>query len=148
RHEAAGAGGRRRANPVVGRGVVEDSGSEPGAPDGDPRRRGVEQLAGADDLPRAGEPRLLSPQATGPRLMIDSLTFESRLRRFSRVRRGILNAALGYRLGLFGLAAGVLGLLLLSGWVPNILVNLALFGILGLWLLGLLTAWLVRRVRF
>src|SRR5438034_1201882 len=46
--------------------------------------------------------------------MIDPSTFESRLRRFSRVRRGLLNAALGYRLGLLALVAGVLGLLLLD----------------------------------
>jgi len=80
--------------------------------------------------------------------MIDLSSFESRLRRFSRVRRGMLNAALGYRLGLLALGAGLLGLLLLNGWLPGVLVNLVLFGMLALWLLGLLIVCLVRRVRF
>ncbi len=74
--------------------------------------------------------------------------FETRLRRFSRARRGLLNAARQYHLGLLGLGAGVLGLLLLSGWLPNVVVNLTLFALLALWLLVLVAVWLVRRDRF
>ncbi len=80
--------------------------------------------------------------------MSERITFEARLRQFSRARRGLLNAVMGYRLGLLALAAGSVGLLLLSGWIPNVLVNLALFAILALWLLVLSIIGLVRWVRF
>src|SRR5436190_20808550 len=80
--------------------------------------------------------------------MTDRTAFETRLRRFSRARRGLLNAMLSYRLGILALGAGVVGLLLLSGWLPGVLVNLGLFAALALWLLVLSVLWLVRRVRF
>jgi hypothetical protein len=80
--------------------------------------------------------------------MSDRTQFESRFRRFSRVRRGLLNAALGYRLGFLALVALVAGLLLLSGWLPWLFVNLGLFVLLALWLVSLALIWLVRRVRF
>jgi hypothetical protein len=80
--------------------------------------------------------------------MIDLQTLRGRLRRFSHKRRGLLNAALGYRLGLFALLAGTLGLLLLSGWLPGALVNMVLFALLALALLGLAGALALRWTRF
>jgi hypothetical protein len=80
--------------------------------------------------------------------MTDRTAFETRLRRFSRARRGLLNAVLSYRLGVLALGAGVVGLLLLSGWLPGVLVNLGLFALLVLWLFVLCVLWLVQRVRF
>ncbi len=74
--------------------------------------------------------------------------FETRLRRFSRVRRGLINGERGYRYLGLALAAGLAGLLLLSGWLPGVIVNLALFALLALWLVGLLAVWLVKRVRY
>src|SRR5437588_4877720 len=80
--------------------------------------------------------------------MNDRTIFESRFRRFSRVRRGLLNAALGYRLGVLALVAAVAGLLLLNGWLPWLFVNLGLFLLLILWLMSLALIWLVRHVYF
>lgn len=74
--------------------------------------------------------------------------FKDRLSRFSSARRWLLNAALAYRLGTVALVGGVLALLLLSGWLPGPLVNLALFGMLVLFLLGLAIVLLLRWTRF
>jgi hypothetical protein len=74
--------------------------------------------------------------------------FLQRLRRFSRARRRLLNAALAYRLAFLGLAAGVLALLFLGGLLPGALVNLILFGILALFLLGLVIRLATRWRRF
>ncbi len=79
---------------------------------------------------------------------ISKQTFESRFRRFSSVRRGILNAALGYGLAAAALAAGVAALLLLNGWLPNLYVNAALFAIFAAALLGFAVAYIVKRRRF
>src|SRR5690348_357353 len=80
--------------------------------------------------------------------MIEKPTFASRLARFSAARRRLLNAALSYRLGAAALTAGVLALLLLSGWLPGALVNLALFLALGGFLLGLAVVAVLRWTRF
>ncbi len=80
--------------------------------------------------------------------MTDSQQFEQRIRRFSAVRRSLLNAALGYRLAALVLMVGVVGLLLLSGWIPGALVNLALFVLLLLIVLGLACSYPLRHVRF
>src|SRR5438445_154786 len=80
--------------------------------------------------------------------MIDKEHFAARLRRFSRVRRGLLNATLFYRLGFFALLAGVLALFLLSGYLPGALVNMALFAVLALFLLGLAIILVLRWTRF
>jgi hypothetical protein len=80
--------------------------------------------------------------------MSERITFERRLRRFSRARRGLLNGVLGFRLGLLALIAGIVGLILLSGWIPNVLVNLALFAILAVCLIILAVIGMVRRERF
>ncbi len=75
-------------------------------------------------------------------------TFEERFRQFSAVRRGIMNATLGYGLGTVALAAGIASLLLLTGWIPNLYVNAVLFAIFAIGMLGLLTAYLIKRRRF
>jgi hypothetical protein len=80
--------------------------------------------------------------------MTDKPSFASRLRRFSASRRGLLNAALTYRLGAAALTAGVLALLLLTGWLPGVFVNLALFFVLAGFLLGLVVLALLRWKRF
>lgn len=74
--------------------------------------------------------------------------FIARLRRFSRRRRHLLNAALGYALGARALATGVLVLLLLSGWLPQIFVNAALFVVAAVVLLVLAVRYLVGWRRF
>ena len=48
--------------------------------------------------------------------MSEKIAFESRLRRFSRARRGLLNAALAYLLGILAFGISTDGMLLLSGW--------------------------------
>src|SRR5579871_2854545 len=80
--------------------------------------------------------------------MTDRPSFTSRLTHFSATRRGLLNAALAYRLGAAALAAGLLALLLLAGWLPGAFVNLALFAALAAFLLGLAAVALVRWTRF
>ena len=80
--------------------------------------------------------------------MSEKNAFESRLRRFSRARRGLLNAALSFWLGILAFGACAIGLLLLAGWLPGVLVNLALFALLTGWLVALAVVWLVRFVRF
>lgn len=75
-------------------------------------------------------------------------TFEARFRRFSAVRRGILNATLGYGLGTVALAAGCAALLLLTGWLTNLYVNAALFAIFALGVLALGITYLIKHRRF
>jgi hypothetical protein len=72
----------------------------------------------------------------------------ARLRRFSRVRRGLLGAALVYRLGTYALTAGTVGLLLLNGWIANAWVNLGVLAVLVCFWCGLVVAAVVRRPRF
>ena len=71
-----------------------------------------------------------------------------RLERFSAARRRVLNAALGYGLGTLATGAGCLGLLLLSGWLQNAFINLALYGALAIAVLSFLASYLRRRARF
>jgi len=80
--------------------------------------------------------------------MISLRELQERLRRFSSVRRGLLNATLGFRLGALAAGAGTAGLLLLSGRLPNAFLNLGLFLLLGGFSLVLLGAYLLRRARF
>jgi hypothetical protein len=80
--------------------------------------------------------------------MIDRNTIAARVERFSRARRGVLNATTGYRLGRFALIAGVFALLLLGGSLPNFAVNALLFAMLGCFLLILATVGCLRYVRF
>jgi hypothetical protein len=80
--------------------------------------------------------------------MTDTEQFATRLRRFSRRRRGLLNAALSYRLGFRALTVGVLVLVVLGGLSPWALFNLALFAGLALFLLGLGTVLLRQWTRF
>ena len=75
-------------------------------------------------------------------------TFKARCERFSRARRSLLNATLGYRLGIAAAAAGVAALLLLSGWLPNAFVNMALFLALALLLATLAVLYGMRRRPF
>ncbi len=74
--------------------------------------------------------------------------FEQRLRRFSAVRRRLLNAALGYHLAAWVLMAGVVGLLSLGGWLPGALLNLGLFAALLLTALGLAGFYPLKHARF
>jgi hypothetical protein len=80
--------------------------------------------------------------------MTEAQQFEQRIRRFSAVRRRLLNAALGYRLAVLALIAGVAGLLLLGGWIPGALVNLGLFAALALFVLALVCSYPLRHVRY
>jgi len=80
--------------------------------------------------------------------MSDKHYFADRIRQFSRVRRGLLNASLGYHFGTWALVAATLALLLLSGWLPWAVVNVGLFGLLALFLFGLLAVVLFRWQRF
>lgn len=52
--------------------------------------------------------------------------FGERIGRFGRVRRGLVNAAMAYALGVIGLGVGIAALLLLSGWISNAFVNVGL----------------------
>jgi len=79
--------------------------------------------------------------------MSDLQRFTERIRRFARVRRRLLDAALCYRLGALALLAGVAGLCLLSGWLPNAWLNLGLFAALALFWLGLLIVAALRWTR-
>jgi hypothetical protein len=80
--------------------------------------------------------------------MSDRPSFASRLGRFSAMRRGLRNAALAYRLGAMALTAGAAALLILSGWLPGAFVNLALFAVLAVFLLGLAGLAVRRWTRF
>lgn len=80
--------------------------------------------------------------------MIDTQTFQTRIRRFSRARRGVLNAVTGYLLGWRALLAGVLALLFLGGVLPGTLLNATLFAALAMFLLCLVIVGVVRYVRF
>jgi hypothetical protein len=80
--------------------------------------------------------------------MTDKPSFASRLRRFSAARRGLHNAALAYRLGAAALTAGALALLFLTGWLPGVFVNLALFAAFAAFLLGLAIVAIRRWTRF
>jgi hypothetical protein len=74
--------------------------------------------------------------------------FEWRLRRFSRVRRHLLNAALGYLLATAAAVVGCAALILLAGWLPWAPLNLAVFAAACLAGLALAVAYLRYRRRF
>ena len=74
--------------------------------------------------------------------------FHSRLHSFSRVRRGIQNAALGYGLGSTALRFCIAGLLLLTGLIGNALVNLSFYAVLAIALLVLLLKYLLGHEAF
>lgn len=74
--------------------------------------------------------------------------FRRRIEAFSRVRRGLLNAALGYSLGGVAVGTGLFALLFLGGWLPNAFVNLALFVLVFAVLAALLVLYLRRRMVF
>lgn len=78
--------------------------------------------------------------------MIDQ--FQSRIERFSRARRRILNVERACRLGVRAALAGIAGLLVLGGWVPGAFVNLVLFLALFAFWGWLLAGGIRRRVRF
>ncbi len=80
--------------------------------------------------------------------MDDRQRFEQRLRRFSAVRRHLLNAALGYRLGSWAALLGVVCLPLSSGWLANPFATALLSLLLLVALLSLLVVGWRRRVRF
>src|SRR5262245_22643045 len=79
---------------------------------------------------------------------MDKTKFETRLRQFFLARRRLYNSTLGLRLGVSALIALVLGLLLLSGWLPGAFLNLALFALLAGFLIALAVRYLLRRMRF
>jgi len=70
--------------------------------------------------------------------MTEGRDFQQRIERFSGVRRHLLNATLVYRLSGIALVAGIAALVLLSGWLHGVFVNLALFAALAILLAGLL----------
>lgn len=74
--------------------------------------------------------------------------FSARLRRFSRVRRHLLNAALAYRLAAAGALCGLATLIVLSGWLPGSALNLLLFAAACTIWLGLLVRYATRRSHF
>jgi hypothetical protein len=80
--------------------------------------------------------------------MIDRNTLAARIERFSRARRGVLNAVTGYRLGRFALIAGVFALLLLGGILPGFMINAVLFAAFACFLLTVAAIGLFRYVRF
>jgi hypothetical protein len=80
--------------------------------------------------------------------MISLNELRSRLGRFSRTRRGLENAALALGLGAIGAGSGAAALVLLSGWLPNPFLNLALFLVLALAVLFLLGLYAGKRARF
>ncbi|MDP6503580.1 MAG: hypothetical protein QF886_08200 [Planctomycetota bacterium] len=81
-------------------------------------------------------------------MMQEQPKFEQRIQQFSTVRRAVVNAALLLRLGSLGLACGVFSLVVLSGWLPNAFVNVALFMAAAVYLFSLLILLLVRWDRF
>ncbi|MFM9194221.1 MAG: hypothetical protein ACKOWG_00470, partial [Planctomycetia bacterium] len=74
--------------------------------------------------------------------------FETRLRRFSRARRHLLNATLAYSLGTVAAVVGTAALILLAGWLPWPPLNLAIFAGACLTGLALAVASIRRRRRF
>lgn len=70
--------------------------------------------------------------------MTERREFYRRIERFSSARRHLLNATLVYRLSSVALVAGIATLVLLSGWLPGVFVNLALFAALAILLAALL----------
>jgi hypothetical protein len=74
--------------------------------------------------------------------------FERRLRRFSRVRRHLLNAALAYSLGTAAAVVGCVALILLAGWLPWAPLNLAIFAAACLAGLALAVGYLRYRRRY
>lgn len=80
--------------------------------------------------------------------LMDKTKFQSRLRDFAAVRRRLYNSTLALRLGTLALAALVLGLLLLNGWLPGAFVNLALFAVLAIFLVTLAIRYPLRRMQF
>ncbi len=75
-------------------------------------------------------------------------TFRDRIERFSAARRGVANATLAYRLGTVAAVALIAALILLSGWLPNAVVNVLLFITLAGLLIGLAAAYVMKRLRF
>ena len=74
--------------------------------------------------------------------------FRARLRRFSRVRRGVGTAALACRLGSYAALAGTLGLVMAAGWIVNPWLNLVAPAMLVLFWATLLVVAVARRTRF
>jgi hypothetical protein len=73
---------------------------------------------------------------------------QSRMEIFSRRRRGLINAALRYRLGVLAAGSGIFCVLALGGRLPNAFVNVALFLAVGVVLLVRLAKYLRRKERF
>ena len=71
--------------------------------------------------------------------------FDTRLRRFSRVRRHLLNAALAYSLATVAAVVGCAVLILLAGWLPWAPLNLAIFAAAVLTALALAVAYIRQR---
>lgn len=69
--------------------------------------------------------------------------FRARIEAFSKVRRGLVNAVLGYSLALNAVWVGVGMLLVLSGWIPSPFMNVILF----LGATGYVVSLVVRYVR-
>src|SRR5690242_6615470 len=80
--------------------------------------------------------------------MANQNQFESRIRQFSAVRRRLHNGTFALRLGTLALVALILGLLVLSGWLPGAFVNLALFAALAIFLIALAARFVIRRSKF
>jgi hypothetical protein len=79
--------------------------------------------------------------------MSDLQLFTDRVRSFARTRRLLLDAALSYGLGTLALLAGTMGLVCLSGIIPNPWVNLAIASALALFWLVLLVVGALRWAR-
>jgi len=75
-------------------------------------------------------------------------TFTSRFEKFSGTRRGLLNAALRYRLGAFALLCGIFSLIFLAGWIPSDFVNAGLFVVIVAALAVTFARYVRRRERF
>jgi hypothetical protein len=71
--------------------------------------------------------------------------FDTRLRRFSRVRRHLLNATLAYSLATVATVVGCAVLILLAGWLPWAPLNLAIFAAAVLTALALAVAYIRQR---
>jgi len=74
--------------------------------------------------------------------------FEIRIGRFSTVRRAIINWTSAFVLSFKAMSALVIGLLLLSGIIPNAFVNLTLFVLLALLLLAMPIVFVKNYKRF
>lgn len=79
--------------------------------------------------------------------MTDKQTFQQRIVRFATARRHLRNATLGYGLAFLALLVGSAVLVLLSGYLHNALLNMALFAAAGISLLVLAGIYLARRVK-